>query len=197
MKWKFIVISMKIKSFLLSLIVILIIIPNFSYGSDASITNVKVIYKNDMRVSFIVDEAFKVKMEEAIRSGITTSFTYKVKLYKNENLWIDELLDSWKFTHTVSYDHLKDEYTIKLGELDETVVTKDFSEMKYLMSSVDGFLLQTHRTIRHGQPYNIKIKAELDKIELPFYMDYMFFFVKLFDFETSWYSYRFAPSGRQ
>lgn len=186
---------MKIKSFLI-LLILIVITPNLTYGSDATITNVKVVYKNDMRVSFIVDEAFKRDMEEAIRSGIKTSFTFKVKLYKNENLWIDDLLDSWRFTHSVTYDHLKEEYSVTLQENDETVVTKDFSEMKYLMSSVDGFLLQTNRTIRHGQPYNIKIKAELDKVEMPFYLDYMFFFVKLFDFETSWYSYRFAPSGR-
>jgi hypothetical protein len=31
------------------------------------------------------------------------------------------------------------------------------------------------------------IKAKLDKVRLPLYMEYVFFFVSLWDFETDWY----------
>jgi hypothetical protein len=35
------------------------------------------------------------------------------------------------------------------------------------------------------------IKAKLDKVRLPLGMEYVFFFVSLWDFETDWYKQRF------
>ncbi len=35
-------------------------------------------------------------------------------------------------------------------------------------------------------PYELAIKAELSKVELPLFFRYIFFFVSLWDFETDW-----------
>ena len=45
--------------------------------------------------------------------------------------------------------------------------------------------------LKKGAHYQIRMKAELDKIELPFYLNYVLFFLSLWDFETDWYSVEF------
>ena len=38
-----------------------------------------------------------------------------------------------------------------------------------------------------NKTYYILIKAKLERVKLPFSMEYLFFFVSLWDFETDWY----------
>jgi hypothetical protein len=42
--------------------------------------------------------------------------------------------------------------------------------------------------LKRGSHYQLRLKAELDKIELPLNLDYVLFFLSLWDFETDWYS---------
>jgi hypothetical protein len=46
--------------------------------------------------------------------------------------------------------------------------------------------------LTEGVVYKLGLKAELDTIKLPFFLDYILFFVKLWDFETDWYSHSFS-----
>ncbi|NQT10914.1 MAG: DUF4390 domain-containing protein, partial [Desulfobacteraceae bacterium] len=39
--------------------------------------------------------------------------------------------------------------------------------------------------------YQIRAKAELGKLTLPFYLHYILFFVSLWDVETDWYTIDF------
>ncbi|MBI5286434.1 MAG: DUF4390 domain-containing protein, partial [Deltaproteobacteria bacterium] len=41
--------------------------------------------------------------------------------------------------------------------------------------------------LQKGGTYQLKIKAELDTINLPFPLSYMLFFVSFWDYETDWY----------
>jgi len=39
----------------------------------------------------------------------------------------------------------------------------------------------------------LRIKAELDPIKLPLHLEYLFFFVSLWDFETDWHVETLSP----
>jgi hypothetical protein len=41
--------------------------------------------------------------------------------------------------------------------------------------------------------YQIRMKAELSKVNLPLFFRYIFFFVSLWDFETDWQKVTFSP----
>lgn len=175
--------------FLVLLVVILV--PAAVFAAEASISGVRVDL-DPLRVSFEVRDAFTAEIEEAIKSGMPTSFNFIVRLSRVDPVWLDEDIGEWEFRHTVKYDTLKDEYEVRLDEdVSREARTKDLEEMKSFMSKGEAIAI-TPAHLVPGGVYELGIKAELDKTELPPLLNYMFFFVKLWDFETDWHTYRFS-----
>jgi hypothetical protein len=162
-------------------------------AAAAEISAVKVVHHPELYASFIVKDAFTEDIEEAIKSGVPTSFTFLIQLEAVRGLWFDKNVERWEFKHTVKYDTLKEEYEITLEESDELVTrTKDLGEMKRLMTTGESIRLTTSRPLKNGKEYRLSIKAELHTVKLPFFLDYVLFFVKLWDFETDWHKVRFT-----
>ncbi|MGZ3538904.1 MAG: DUF4390 domain-containing protein, partial [Thermodesulfobacteriota bacterium] len=55
------------------------------------------------KVSFNVENCFTEKMEEAIQSGIRTTFTFYINLCQRRSWWKDRKIASVEFRHTVQY----------------------------------------------------------------------------------------------
>jgi hypothetical protein len=84
------------------------------------------------------------------------------------------------------------EYTITRSlESGTPIVTKAFEKAQKLMSEIDSFILIPLNRLKKGKHYQIRSKAELIKITLPFYLHYLFFFVSMWDFETEWHTIDF------
>jgi hypothetical protein len=181
-----------VKKFLVAIIFLLTLTASVN-AEEARLEDVRVVYSPKLKVSYVVKGAFKEGIVEAIKSGIPTSFTFIIKLYRSKRLWFDELIGTWRFKHTVKYDALKEEYEVVLDENRGTLKTKDFKEMKTLMVTGDNIAINPSPHLTEGKVYKLAIKAELDKIKLPLFLDYILFFVKLWDFETDWYTYSFSP----
>jgi len=152
-------------------------------------------------VSFEVKDAFTKDIEEAIKSGIPTTFTFFVELYKKRELWFDERIVSLQFRHTVKYDTLKEEYEVYLEENQPSngVRIKEISKVKDMMVKIrgigdtsGGIPVIPHLALEKGGRYQLRMKAELDTINLPFPLNYMLFFVSFWDFETDWHVEEFT-----
>lgn len=182
------------KKIFISLILLLVLAgPLRGLSAGAEIDSVKVVDHPGLFVSFVVKDAFTEKIDEAIKSGVPTSFNFLIELERVRGLWFDKELESWEFKHTVKYDTLKEEYEVTLGETGGTVIrTADINEMKRVMTSGDSVRLVLSRPMVEGKEYRLSIKAELRTVKLPFFLDYVLFFVKLWDFETDWYNVRFT-----
>ena len=48
------------------------------------------------------------------------------------------------------------------------------------------------KKLEPGARYQLRVKAELEKVRLPLYLHYVLFFVSLWDFETDWYTVDFT-----
>ncbi|MBI5885105.1 MAG: DUF4390 domain-containing protein [Deltaproteobacteria bacterium] len=178
--------------------VILLALPVFCFAAaDARINNVRVAPVNGsgaVSVSFSVSDAFTKEIDDAIKSGLATSFTFRVEVERKNTLWFDHNEADVRFRHTVKYDTLRDEYNLTLDEAANTVErTKDAVSMKELMSVCNGVVLRPQAGFVKGENYEIRIKAELHTIKLPMGLDYVLFFVKLWDFETDWHTVIFSP----
>jgi len=168
----------------------LLLAPAVAFSNDASIEGLKVDTSQPARVTFLVKDAFTKEMEDAISSGIPTSFTFFVEFNRVKDFWFNEHLGKWVFKHTVKYDSLKEEYVVFLAESDNVIRTKDFNEMKRLMSYGDSINLTPMEPLKAGR-YEFRVKAELNAIKLPFLLNNVLFFVKHRYLETNWYTYRF------
>ena len=159
-----------------------------AYLSDIVITNVE----DHLLVYFTVKECFTPEMNNAIESGIETTFTFFVKLYEKLDLSIDNKVTDLEVKHSIKYDSLKKIYEVRLSEREnEAITVKDFEEAKRLMSEVIALKVTPLKNLREGADYQLQMMAELDKVTLPFYLHYVLFFLSLWDFETDWHTIDF------
>jgi len=163
------------------------------WSANARLTDIVVTNTRDhLIVYFSVADCFTEDMEKAINNGVSTTFTFFVKLWGVREWWWDDNIADIKVSHEIRYDSLKKVYVLRLSSSDnKPVYIKDFEEAKKLMSEIVGLKVTELRNLQRGKRYQISMMAELDKIRLPFYFHYVFFFLSLWDFETDWYTVDF------
>jgi len=183
---------MKRKTYIIFLC-IFFLMGNLSFAQDAKLTNIIVTNSHeDLLIYLTVEGAFKDKMKKAVLSGVPATFSFFAALYRVRNLWIDEKIADIKTTHTIKYNNLKQEFSISRSrENSGTIVTKSFQEARKLMAEIDSLKIIPLWKLEKGGKYQIRAKAELSKLTLPFYLHYILFFVSLWDFETDWYTIDF------
>ena len=175
------------------LLLITLFLPSTSFCLEAEITDVIITNTpEDLVVYFSVDGCFTRKMEQAILTGIPTTFTFFVKLYRPRSFWFDKVLSSVTIKHTITYNNLRDEFKVTFNSPNKKeIIVKNFFEAKRVMAEVDELHVAPMNLLKKRTKYSLKIKAELDPIRLPFFLNYILFFVELWDFETDWYSESF------
>ena len=159
------------------------------WAEDARITDIVVTNSSeDLLVYFTVTDCFKEDMKKAIDNGVSTVFTFLIRLDEVRDFWWDNEIADLRISHEIRYDNLKNIYLLKLSSGDgKELYVKDFNKARKLMSEVVGRRVTSLKNLQKGVRYQIGLKAELDKIRLPFYFHYVFFFLSLWDFETDWY----------
>jgi len=164
-----------------------------AFAKDARLTNIIVTNtRDDLLVYLNVEGAFREKMKNAVLSGVPATFSFFIALYKVKNLWLDKKIADLKITHTIKYNNLKKEFIVKRSwENDKTLVTQSFDEAQKLMADIDSLKIVSLDLLEKGKLYQIRAKAELSKLTLPFYLHYILFFIQLWDFETDWYTIDF------
>jgi hypothetical protein len=167
--------------------------PAVVSAQDAHLTNIIVTNTDkDLLIFLSVEGAFQGKINKAIDSGVATTFYFLLHLYRTRSFWPDEQLADVTVSHTIQFNPLRNEYTIKRSWEDNkpiTVATR--KEAIRLMSEVDNLPILPLSQLKKGAQYQIRTKAELSKQTLPFYLHYVLFFVSFWDFETDWYTIDF------
>jgi len=170
------------------------IFPLVGFCQKATIKDVSVKGRDgDWKVSFDVENCFTEKMEEAIQSGIQTTFTFYIHLYQRRSWWKDRKVAFVKFHHTIQYNPIQKVYQVTLEGNPSSLVTSNLEEAKGLMSKVKELEFRSSSPLKPGVPAYFQIKAELDTVRLPLHLEYLFFFVSLWDFETNWHVEPLSP----
>lgn len=159
---------------------------------EASIENLAIALNEQMEVSFSVTNCCTEKLEEAIRSGVPTTFTFRIKLYRERNFWLDKKVASLKFKHRVKYDTIAKEFRFYFEENDHSLSVKDFEGAKKIMATVNGAKVLPTNRLQKGRRYYLDVKAEIDPVRLPFGLEKIFFFLSSWDVETDWLRYEFT-----
>ena len=165
-----------------------------AFCEDARLTDIIVTNTRDDLLLFLnVQGAFRERMDKAVLSGVPVTFSFFVNLYKIKKWAVDEKIASLKLVHTLKYDSLKKVFTIFRPWQSETpVTTQTLAEAKKFMTEINSLKVIPLNKLEKKQPYQIRAKAELSKVTLPFYLHYALFFVSFWDFETDWYTIDFV-----
>ena len=172
---------------------IIFFVQNLCFAQEARLTNIIVANtRDDLLVYLKVEDAFREEMKTAIFSGVPTTFSFFIKLYKVRNLWFDKKIADIKMTNTIKYNNLKEEFVVtRSWDGGRPQITHSFAEAQKLMAVIDSLKVVTLGKLEKGGHYQIRAEAELSKITLPFYLHYILFFVSLWDFETDLYTIDF------
>jgi hypothetical protein len=160
---------------------------------DARIIDMAVInHPTDLLLSLKVEGAFKEKLEEAVMSGAPTTFSFFIIISEFRGILLDRKILQINLSHTIKYNNLKNDFTVKRSwENDKPLTTDSFDQAKQWMTVISDLRLMPLSHLQKGGHYKIKAKAQLDKVTLPLFLDYIFFFVSLWDFETDWQTVKF------
>ena len=186
-------VSMKIWKVCAVLICIVILFPAPASAQEAKLTRITVSNtRDDLLLYFNLEGAFTDKLKEAIYSGVPATFSFYISLYRVRNLWLDKNIADIKLSHTIKYDNLKKEFTVKRSwQEEDAIVTQSFEEAQRYMTEIDSLAVYSLSGLNKGYQYQIKLMAEVSKITLPLYLHYVLVFVSYWDFETDWYTIDF------
>jgi hypothetical protein len=176
-------------------IVLCFLLPVTAFSEDnALIENIKLANtRDDLLTYFDVKKAFTPKINQAILNGITTTFSFDVVLYKTQGSLFDKKISDIQFKSTLKYNSLKKNFSVLRSWKDkDAVIVQSFEEAKSLMTEIDNLKILPLKQLVKGDKYQLRIKAELDKVTLPLSLHYVFFFVSFWDFETNWYLINFT-----
>lgn len=176
-------------------IVLFSLLATFSFADEtAVIENIKLANtRDDLLIYFDVKKAFTPKINQAVLNGIPTIFSFYITLYKTGGSWFDKKISNIRLQSTLKYNSLKKEFSVLRPWKDEkTIVTPSFEEAKALMTQMDNLTIIPLNQLVKGDKYQLRIKAELEKVTLPLSLHTIFFFVSFWNFETNWYLINFT-----
>ena len=140
-------------------------------------------------------DCFKTEMESAILAGVPTVFTLQLDVCQKRLLIWNKTIISKEIKRTIKYDNLKKTFSIYTnGDLDP-VIFPDFENAQKAMADFNGIIASPLSALDKGNQHYLKMRIKIDKVRLPLYMEYVFFFVSFWDFETACLLYT-SPSPR-
>lgn len=175
------------------LLVGMLLMPHCVWSQEARLSNFIITNtRDDLLLYLNVEGAFPEETKEVILSGVPTTFTFYISLYRVRDFWYDEKIIDLEITHDIKYDSLKNEFTISRSwESGKTRVVPSFEDAQKLITDIDSLTIAPLSQLEKGKQYQIRAKAKLNEMTLPLYLHYVLFFVSLWDFETDWYTIDF------
>lgn len=135
---------------------------------------------------------FKTEMESAILAGVPTIFTLQIEVYQVRSYVWDKKMISHEIKRIIKYDNLKKTFSIDTNGNTEPVIFPDFESAQKAMADFNGIIAAPLARLVKGNNYYLMMKVKIDKVRLPLHMEYIFFFVSFWDFETAWYRQNFS-----
>lgn len=133
------------------------------------------------------------EMLDGLHSGIPVNFSFFVELEKNVPNWPDKELTVIEFDHSLSYDTLKEIYSVETEESSKKIITTtSLAEATKLINEINGLKIVELNRLEPDQTYRLKVKANLYKKTLPMSLHNVIPFVSWWDLNTDWYTVEFT-----
>jgi hypothetical protein len=114
-------------------------------------------------VRFTLEGAFRNgEMVEALRSGLPTSFTYSIEIFRDRPNWFDDGIAAARVEVICTYNSLTREYLLNYRRDKHLVRSETFTDLAELerrMTTVDEAALFD---IGSRKPYKLKVRAKAD-----------------------------------
>ena len=129
---------------------------------DAIITVAPQARGDSIVVSFSTPRVVTPAVEQAIASGLATTFTYDVELRRPSLFWFDKLVASARIAVTVRFDPLTRRYHVTLlqdGRVAEERTTDHVTEVRQWVSVFDRLPLFSTRELEEHTEYDVRVRG--------------------------------------
>jgi len=129
---------------------------------DAIITVAPQASGDSIVVSFSTPRAVTPAVEQAIASGLATTFTYDVELRRPSLFWFDKLVASARIAVTVRFDPLTRRYHVTLlqdGRVAEERTTDHVEEVRQWVSVFERLPLFSTRELEEHTDYDVRVRG--------------------------------------
>jgi len=164
-------------------------IPPSVYGEDGRIADLSVTFsQGNILVSARLERGVHLNFEEDIHNGIQKDLFYYVLLKRRQTLWMDEEVLSRTIKHTIKYDILKKQYRVitRIEQTPQEQKVEHYEELRRLISEIKNVKITPISFLDPNETYYISVKAEMRATTLPFYLEYLLFFIPFLDLDTPW-----------
>ena len=113
-------------------------------------------------VSFEFADAYDAAIREAIGSGLTTTFSYDIRLRRAKPLWFDTTVDSTTMSVEVRYDNLTRRFQMSRlvkGRVEESRVTEVEAEVRLWMTRFEYVPLFSTTPLEPNSEYYLRVEA--------------------------------------
>jgi hypothetical protein len=188
----------KVKNKFYGVVIFLLVVISISFPANINAMEPKitdVLITNDLENVLLyarLVNGFKPEMQLAVLAGIPAIFTIYLDVYQERPLLWDKKITGKEIKRIMKYDNLKKTFSVLMNGKTDPVIFSDFESAQKAMTDFNGIIAVPLSSLVKGKNYYAMIKVKMDKVRLPLHMEYVFFFVSLWDFETSWYQQRFS-----
>ncbi len=163
-------------------------------AQEARLKNITLSSTDDrMVVSMRVEGAFTPEILASIQKGVKADFIFRLRMYRDRRMWMDEKLFAVNLTHSLLFDPARQAYVVhRSWAQPPSMETRSLAHAQALMTQIERFDILPLDQMQRGEGYELRAKVELSRVTLPFYLRYVFYFVSFWDFETEWHSVFFV-----
>jgi len=154
-----------------------------------TLRNITVSNTNDeLLLHLNLEGSFSDAIRQNVLAGKTTSFAFRIRLSQVQDFWLDEKIADLTVIHTIKFDTVKKEFTVRRSWTGyEAETTPSFEEAQRWMNHIEGLKIASLSRMEKNARYELQAKAEVSKKILPFNLHHVLFFVSFWDEQTDWY----------
>jgi hypothetical protein len=114
-------------------------------------------------VSLELPDAYSADVQEAVESGLETTFSFDVELRRAVAYWPDETVDRSTISASVSLDGLTGRYRVVRivnGELDDVRVVDQEGAARELVTTLERLPLFRTRELETNSDYGVRVRVD-------------------------------------
>ncbi len=136
--------------------------------------------------------SFTEEMIEGLHSGIPVHFSFFVELHQQTKTWSDKILVAHSFTHTLTYDTLKETYRVELEEDNRKFLFfTSLLDAQKVLNELNGIKVIPLSRLTPDSMYTLQVRAELFNKTLPLSLHHVVPFISWWDIKTDWQTLKF------
>lgn len=133
-----------------------------SNGEPAVVNVTPIARDGQVLVSFELADGVTADVQEAIRSGLPTSFSYDIELRRGTPAWFDRTIASMTVTATVRFDNLTRRYQMSRtvdGRIEDARPTEDARAVTAWMTRFERVPVSPTEVLEANGEYYVRVRA--------------------------------------